>query len=260
MNIIQKFINLFKRKKPFYTQYDVNILLRQTPNSLIYLLNDKPKNEQVVGKYINKNFIEYKELLNLQEFQHPKIIKLIDNFTVQNKTVLILEYYPHGDLFEYVNNKFPLTEAISNMIFKEMMQCVKICHSKNFAHLDIKLENFLIKSLNPFTLVITDLAYAEICVESLNNCDTACGTPQYIAPELYNHQYGYCSDVWSLGVCLYMLITGKHIHDKNNKIKLKLEDCSLEVKNLILKMLMPDTSLRITIEEIERDVWYNNPP
>tara|TARA_B100000686_G_C16792716_1_gene979943 strand:- start:1757 stop:2539 length:783 start_codon:yes stop_codon:yes gene_type:complete len=258
MNIIQKFINLFKRKKTFYKKYDINILLRQTPNSFIYLLNDKKKNEQVIGKYGKKNYITYKELFNLQEFQHPRIINLIDNFTVQNKTMLIFEYYFYGDLFDHVIKKFPLTEAASNIIFKEMVKCVKACHSLQLVHLDVKLENFLIKSLNPFELVITDLAYSEICIESLNNCDTACGTPQYIAPELYNYKYGYCSDVWSLGVCLYMLITGKHIHDKNNKIKLELEDCSVEVKNLILKMLMPNTNLRITIEEIEQDVWYNN--
>ena len=259
MNIFKKIWNFFKPEKNLYDIYDVYSILYETPNSIIYLLNHKKTNDPFICKYIHNEYYGYNELFNLQNFKHSKIIELIEQFTVQNKIGLIFNYYPLGDVFEYCNKNYPLSEENANRFFKEIMNCVKVCHSQNLVHLDIKLENFLIKSLNPLELIIIDLAYAKILISNniLENCDNSCGTKQYVAPELYNKKYGYCSDIWSLGVCLYMLITGKHLY-KNNKLEIHLENCSVEVKNLILKMIHPTPNLRITLEDIEKDPWYNS--
>ena len=260
MNIINRILKFFKYKKSLYDLYSINSLLRKTQGSIIYLLNRKKTNDRFIGKYIHHKFLANNELFNLENFKHPKIIELLDHFTIKNNIILILNYYPLGDLFDYINKKYPITEETTNMFFKEMVNCIKACHSQNLAHLDIKLENFLIKSLNPLELVITDLEFSQICYSNsiLENCDTTCGTKEYIAPELYKLKYGYCSDIWSLGVCLYLLITSKHLYDCKNQIEINLENCSVEVKNLILKMLHPNPKLRITIEDIEKDPWYNS--
>jgi len=99
---------------------------------------------------------------------------------------------------------------------------------------------------------------------------TIAGTPYFIAPEVLNGNYGKECDFWSVGVLLYLLVTGVYPFDsetKNrtevfNKIKngdYKLNDqmkLSPECKDLIKKMITVDRSKRISGEDILKHPWF----
>ncbi len=95
-----------------------------------------------------------------------------------------------------------------------------------------------------------------------------CGTPPYMSPEIaarlpYN---GLSSDVWALGVALYLMLTGKFPFKAANQKELyrliqqgkyKNENFSPEIKNLLDSMLKVDQKTRITAEEIIQSDWLN---
>lgn len=79
-------------------------------------------------------------------------------------------------------------------------------HELKIIHRDLKLQNIMIKSFKPLQVEIIDLGLG--IVESLLQNTNVIGTPIYMAPEsLTRGEYNYSSDVWSLGVCFYTLIT-----------------------------------------------------
>lgn len=57
-----------------------------------------------------------------------------------------MEYAPHGDLLNYLKKKNILTEGEARPVFRQIVEGLKYCHSKNILHRDIKLDNLLISS------------------------------------------------------------------------------------------------------------------
>ncbi|KAJ3424141.1 protein kinase [Anaeramoeba flamelloides] len=139
-------------------------------------------------------------------------------------------------------------------------------HSKNIAHRDLKLENLLLtQDLN---LKIIDFGLSHF---SPNNVllSTFCGTPTYTAPEiLQSIKYdGKKSDIWSIGVIIYVLTVGKFpFASKNaNKLYNKIitgsyllpSFLSVELRDLIQRMLKTDPSSRISMSEIKNHPWFH---
>ncbi|KAI8605820.1 kinase-like domain-containing protein [Dissophora ornata] len=117
---------------------------------------------------------------------------------------------PGGDLFDYVMKKGPLPELEAKYSIQQHL------HSKHISHRDIKPENILLSSTANYPRVLlTDFGMArEFSDEELMN--TMCGTFAYMAPEVFYAEhgqgsgYGYSADCWSLGVTLYVILSGTH--------------------------------------------------
>ena len=260
MFLVKKFIQLFKRKSSFSNAYTNILKMEARDVSSIFLIKNRKTGQKFICKKSKNNYNTKGEIFTLKSIQNPKIINLIDYYYSNKYVRLILPYYKYGDLFDYISKKLPFNEANANIIFKEMLECVKACHSNDLIHLDIKPENFLVKSIIPFKLVIIDLEYSKIfhSKDILSTCNSPCGSIPYIAPELYHFQYGFCSDVWSLGSCLHVLVTTKYIIDDNNKFNLKLDSCSPKLQYLLKKILNKNPYERYTLKDIEKDSWYNS--
>jgi len=109
--------------------------------------------------------------------------------------------------FEHKNkNKvLKIVSQINNGLFE--------LFNNNLVHLDIKLENIILTSKNPIRIKIIDL---ESCKKINTNKKTYCGTPGYASPEMIlQHRYYYNTDVWSLGIILFMLYTHDNFIDKD---------------------------------------------
>ena len=163
----------------------------------------KIKKEFFNGEHLDNEY----NVLNL--VNHPNIIK----FHTKNKRSLILEYFDGTDLYHIIKRYEKFSEKHALIIFKEIVLGIKHLHSKNIAHRDIKLENILISEENKVKIIDFGLS----CI--LNNKDDhvlgkkhKVGTRGYNAPEVLQSEkesYNpFLSDLWSLGVVLFILVTG----------------------------------------------------
>ena len=198
---------------------------------------------------------------------HPNIMRLYDVWETSMELFLVLEYVQGGELFEYLCEKgrLPTTEALG--YFQQIISAVDYCHHFNIAHRDLKPENILLDK--DHNIKIADFGMA---AWQANKQDgmlyTSCGSPHYAAPEIINGEpyNGSPADIWSCGIILYALLSGKLPFDD--------EDCSALLgkvmvgkyvmpqgidplaQDLIRKMLITDARKRITMSEIKRHPFY----
>ena len=230
---------------------------------------NKTSHEQVAIKIIEKKTVSMvhttggsandimKEVRILQKINHPCIIRLEDVIETQTQLFIILEFAEGGELFNKIIEKTKFKEDEAKLHFYQVVSGVKYLHENNIAHRDLKPEKYvrsvLIKQFkfncgscsillcndddsNPI-VKITDMGLSKF-VDVGTQMKTFCGTPQYLAPEvLFGHvrktAYDNKVDMWSLGVILYILLTGcpPFNPDRKDKPLVKQASSSLAFKS-----------------------------
>jgi len=219
---------------------------------------DKEKITEVNPHLLQK--IE-REIVLMKLLKHRNILKLYEVYETSKYLFLILEYAEGGELFEYLVARGGLPVDQSLDYFYQLITGLDYCHSHFVYHRDLKPENLLL-SANHKVLKIADFGLAAFEPE-LSMCSTSCGSPHYASPEIIaGKKYdGSLSDIWSCGVILYSLVTGRlPFEDQNlpallSKIKkgkyFPVPQYVPEgVRDLIERCLVTDPAKRITLEEI----------
>ncbi|CAL5360794.1 unnamed protein product [Camellia sinensis] len=157
-------------------------------------------------------------------------------------------------------------ENKSRLYFQQLIDAVAHCHSKGVYHRDLKPENLLLDSHG--NLKVSDFGLSALLPQGVELLHTACGTPNYLAPEVLSRRGydGAAADVWSCGVILYVLMAGylpfyeTNLPDLYKKINAAEFLCpvwfSAGAKSLIHKILDPNPETRIRIEGIKNDPWF----
>jgi serine/threonine protein kinase len=156
------------------------------------------------GVKVLGNEISCMRLLN-----HPNILKLERVYEDTEFVYLVLEFAEGGDLFERLSSKEVFTEQLCAVLARNLLRPLAYMHKHEIMHRDLKLENILMASDDDETRIkIADFGFA--CKMTPENLSMNCGTPGYFAPEVAHKQpYGAKADVFSVGVILYSLLTGK---------------------------------------------------
>lgn len=199
-----------------------------------------------------------REIIIMKLLNHKNVLRLYDVWETEKQLYLILEYVEGGELFDLLVESGPLPEKAAVDFFKQIILGASYCHSLGICHRDLKPENILLdKDLN---VKIADFGMAAL--ESGRLLETSCGSPHYAAPEIVSglSYHGAESDVWSCGVILFAILTGRLPFDDDNIRDLLLkvqvgkyeivENLSLEAKDLLNKMLTVDPQQRIKTKDI----------
>ncbi len=135
------------------------------------------------------------------------------------------EYCSGGELLERVVQKGRFDEVEASRIMHKILQAVSYLHLLGICHRDLKLENFLFSDESTDSEIkIIDFGLSKH-VSQIDKKDnrmtkglrTSVGTPIYIAPEVLTGHYGLMADYWSLGVIIYILLTGLPPFSGENK-------------------------------------------
>jgi 5'-AMP-activated protein kinase, catalytic alpha subunit len=131
----------------------------------------------------------------------------------------VIELCAGGDLLNYVRRRRRLKEDVAKAIFKQIIEGLSYCHSKQILHRDIKLDNILLDSKGE--VKICDFGISKV-VKKGEIMTEQCGTPAYIAPEFLRDKgyTGFAADIWSAGVVLYAMLYGTVPFKANNMSEL----------------------------------------
>lgn len=209
----------------------------------------------------------------LRSLDHPNIMKLYrafkDEESKDDEVVLILEYLSGGDLYSRVMFTEDITEVDIAGFVRQILSGLEYLHSLNIVHLDLKPENIVCHSKNGFHIKIVDFG---LC-KQLNNSEDVCvmqGTADFVSPEVINYEpISLGSDMWSVGVITYVLLSGLSPFLGNSNIETydnitscnytldeeQFDNVSSEGKNFVRTLLVLDPALRPTAEECLSHPW-----
>ena len=145
---------------------------------------------------------------------HPNIVALRDVFETEDYWYLVMELVTGGELFERLVKKGPYSEKEASRLMSQMAEAIAWLHSQGVCHRDLKPENLLLSQPQgdeEISLKICDFGLSVALGEGTLNEQQ--GTWAYWAPEMWTGQYGKQVDMWSLGVILYILLSGRHPFD-----------------------------------------------
>ena len=203
------------------------------------------------------------EIETLSNFHHPFINQILDNFETETHIFIVMEYVC-GDLLGFIRKRAKLSESVSKIIFKQLIEGLKYIHKKHYVHRDIKLDNILIDLTN--TIKICDFGVSKHFEDKNEIMFDHCGTPAYIAPEIFEHT-GYKGPACDAGVTLYYMLAGEQpfkagsISELEKIIKAgqfkEIEGVSKEANNLLSKILQVNPKSRLTLDEILNHKWLD---
>jgi serine/threonine protein kinase len=176
-----------------------------------------------------------------------------------------MEYCPSGDLLRFIEKFGRVDEYSARDMFRQLLNAMIYLHDRNIAHRDIKPENILLDAqMRP---KIADLGFCHT-LHANTLLSTRCGTLYYAAPELLRgtDYDGRAIDVWSLGVVLFVLVSGSlpwivtndaHVYEQILHASYRVPvHLSFELSELLKAMISLAPSSRPTMKNISESPWF----
>ena len=187
----------------------------------VYLARHNRIDRLVAIKVLHQNLFGNENIRNrfkneanaLIKLEHPNIVKIYDYVEQDNFACLVMEYIEGYTLDDYiVKVSGPLVTSKAIHIIGKVLDAVQYAHDNNIYHRDIKPGNIMV-SRDGMTVRIMDFGIAKFMdAENFKNtfANTQLGTPFYMSPEqVKGSPYTRLSDIYSLGVTLFEMVTGK---------------------------------------------------
>ena len=200
----------------------------------------------------------------MTKLHHPNVIQLLG--FVKDPFVIVLEYMPHGDLWDYIKyNKLSVEQKVDICI--DILRAMTYIHSRKphyIIHRDIKLHNILVSSNGKIKLADFGLSKLVVnpCdnfnsslpnVNSINDLTSNVGTKRYMAPELFQHNiYTNLIDIWSCGIAFYEIFEEtKFIIIDKDRFDINFIKTPFSIQNIILNfMLQKDSTKRYQAHQL----------
>lgn len=224
---------------------------------------DKLKLDRVSQEHL------FQEVKCMKLVQHPNVVRLYEVVDTPSKLYLILEFGDGGDMYDYImKHSNGLSESRAKVYFKQIVKAIKYCHDLRVVHRDLKPENVVFFQQTG-QVKLTDFGFSNV-FEPENKLLTSCGSLAYSAPEILlgDSYYAPPVDVWSLGVILYMLVTGRAPFQEasDSETLTMILDCkyylpeylSSECSDLISRMIVREPVKRIKLDVIYKHEWLNS--
>eukprot|EP00397_Hematodinium_sp_SG-2012_P024073 GEMP01025059.1.p1 GENE.GEMP01025059.1~~GEMP01025059.1.p1 ORF type:complete len:556 (+),score=157.28 GEMP01025059.1:11-1678(+) len=209
-----------------------------------------------------------KEASLLKKMNFPNIVRFQEVFmTRRGRLCICMEYCDGGDLHHKIKerNGVPLPEEEVKDGFIQLAFALRYVHENHILHRDLKSQNIFLHKEGQ--LKLGDFGIAKILTATKDYAKTMVGTPYYLSPEIIEEQpYNFRSDIWSLGVVLYEMLTLRHPFDANSLhfLAVKIlngkypppQGYSLGMEDLIRSMLRRDPQERPTAIDIVRNALF----
>lgn len=214
----------------------------------------------------------------LTSIDHPGIVRFMEWFETEEKLFLVMELLQGGDLLQFILENGCFREDAARRLFGQICKAVRYLHERSIVHRDLKPENILLtcKVVDQMQPKLADFGLARKNMKT-KDCKTFCGTPHYFAPEVIHTfrdkesglpaGYGTQADMWSLGVILYIMLSGIPPFEEDGLYEQILEgkyefdvrewtEVSPEAKELVRQLMTVDPKGRLTVQQALSHKWF----
>ncbi|NXF22781.1 MYLK2 kinase, partial [Rhodinocichla rosea] len=244
----------------------------------VHTCTEKETGLKLAAKVIRKQGAKDKEMVLLEidvmnQLNHHNLIQLYDAIETPREIILFMEFVEGGELFErIIDDDYQLTEVDCMVFVRQICEGIRFMHHVGVLHLDLKPENILCVSATGHMVKIIDFGLARRYNPN-EKLKVNFGTPEFLSPEVVNYeQVSYTTDMWSMGVITYMLLSGlspflgdDDTETLNNVLAANwyfdeetFESVSNEAKDFVSNLIIKDKSARMSADQCLQHPWLNN--
>jgi eukaryotic-like serine/threonine-protein kinase len=182
----------------------------------VYLAEDQELGRHVAIKILNERhsndeqFVERfrREAKNAAGLSHPNIVSIYDRGEADGSYYIAMEYLDGRTLKELITSRGPAPIQLAIDYARQILAALRVSHRRDLVHRDIKPHNVLVDGED--RLKVTDFGIARSGPSQMTEAGSIIGTAQYLSPEqAQGAPVTAASDLYSLGIVLYELLTGK---------------------------------------------------
>ncbi|XP_046400105.1 ribosomal protein S6 kinase alpha-5 isoform X2 [Ischnura elegans] len=279
------------KESAFFQKYELDLkpegILGDGSFSVCRRCTHRQTGQEYAVKVVSRRVDVNQEINLLRACQgHPNIVQLHEVFHDEVHTYLVLELLRGGELLERIRKKDRFTEEEASQIMAKLVSAVDFMHSRGVVHRDLKPENLIFTDESDSAEIkIVDFGFARLKMEKDDSLYTPCFTLFYAAPEVLKQAtspnqmgkgadgYDKNCDLWSLGVILYAMLSGKapfHSRSRDDSAAAVMErikggqfdfnaeawnNVSTQAKSLTKGLLTVDPKKRLTMEELRTNEW-----
>lgn len=236
----------------------------------IKIISKQKATKDVLNKFLPR------EIDLVRGLKHVNLIRFYECIETTMRFYIVMQYAENGSLLQLIRKEKFLAEERAKSFFSQLINAVEYIHGMGVVHRDIKCENIVFDA--NFTLKLIDFGFARGNMNAIMTdgkmmpvlSKTFCGSHAYASPEIlrsipYQPQL---SDIWAVGVVLYIMVIGRLPFSNNTNIPLLIKQVSAgpqfpkdrpisdKCRSLIQKILRP-ANVRISIEEMRLQSWLN---
>ncbi|NXA34344.1 MYLK2 kinase, partial [Eudromia elegans] len=244
----------------------------------VHTCTEKQTGLKLAAKVIRKQGAKDKEMVLLEidvmnQLNHRNLIQLYDAIETPREIILFMEFVEGGELFErIIDDDYHLTEVDCMVFVRQICEGIRFMHHMRVLHLDLKPENILCVTATGHMVKIIDFGLARR-YNPEEKLKVNFGTPEFLSPEVVNYeQVSYATDMWSMGVITYMLLSGlspflgdNDTETLNNVLAANwyfdeetFESVSEEAKDFVSNLIIKEKSARLSAGQCLQHPWLNS--
>uniref|UniRef100_A0A8V0YH72 Myosin light chain kinase 2, skeletal/cardiac muscle n=1 Tax=Gallus gallus TaxID=9031 RepID=A0A8V0YH72_CHICK len=244
----------------------------------VHTCTEKQTGLKLAAKVIRKQGAKDKEMVLLEidvmnQLNHRNLIQLYDAIETPREIILFMEFVEGGELFErIIDDDYHLTEVDCMVFVRQICEGIRFMHHMRVLHLDLKPENILCVAATGHMVKIIDFGLARR-YNPEEKLKVNFGTPEFLSPEVVNYeQVSYSTDMWSMGVITYMLLSGlspflgdNDTETLNNVLAANwyfdeetFESVSDEAKDFVSNLIIKEKSARMSAGQCLQHPWLTN--
>ena len=267
------------KKENIAREYSLDKVLSQTSSCIVYKAKHKLTNVFRCAKISLFHTDNRKKLDNsinelnlMQEIDHPNIVKLVDLYVDAKHLNIVTELCEGNELFDEILNNTSFSENQAAIYARQIASALMHLHSKKIVYGELNPHTIMFESMqNGAALKVVGCWKIKRFIKDLHQLSKT-GIAYYIAPESIDGTFSDKSDVWALGVIIYTMLIGRTPFEGRSVEEIMIaikfnepsytgrgwKNISVEVMDLLNKLLVKEPSTRISADEILRHPWITN--
>jgi eukaryotic-like serine/threonine-protein kinase len=199
----------------------------------VFLAEDQQLGRKVALKLLHHRFAEdpdfverfRREAQAAAGLQHPNVVSVYDRGTFDDTYYIAMEYLPGRSLKQLIRQEAPLDPLRAIDITIQILKAARFAHRRGVIHRDLKPHNVIVDDSGHAK--VTDFGIARAGASDMTETGSIMGTAQYLSPEqAQGHAVNAGSDLYSIGVVLYEMLTGRVPFDADSAVTIALKHVS----------------------------------